>query len=204
MSEELVVEDTPQSAPLRVVFEGRIKFLFDPKNCPGKYYSLSRLGWEDARRTANTLSHIILRTQLMGDAMTEDLLGPALEKEGFARFLINLFMGLPEEMDQLYELLAPILQDQDGKQMEAADFKIREKFPIGTIWRLADAIQEHPDLEDFLAEGHQYWKQLMAKLPQQVQDFVAKASTPLGGNTEKSATKNGGSDPSISSGPATS
>jgi len=184
-----------------VVFEGRIKFQFDPKNKPGEYYAISRLGWEDARRTANTVSSVILRTQLMGDAMTEDLLGPALEKEGFARFLINLFMGLPDEMDKLYSLLAPILFDEKGVAVVAEDFKNRDKFPIGTIWRLGDALQEHPDLEDFLAEGRQFWEQLTAKLPQQAKDFVQKVSTPSAGNSENSPTKNGGSEPSTSSGP---
>jgi hypothetical protein len=194
------VFDAKQEKPLFTIFSKGVRFRPDPRLNPDKEYSIRRLSLDDARETAQTITNIILTTQLMGEGLLDSFTsGMDGEKGGIGRMLINFFMHLPGEVTQLYKLLSTLILDDNGVLLTPDDFKNPERFPLPAIWVFADALSAHPDLEDFLAEGQKWWKTMEARFPQ-VKDFAKKASKVADGNPDTSTTENGGNSPSTSSG----
>ena len=48
--------------------------------------------------------------------------------------------------------------------VKEADFNDAERFPLSTHLKLASALAEHPDLEDFLAQARELWNTATAEL----------------------------------------
>lgn len=177
--------------PLNVIMQGKVKFQPDPKYRPGIYYSIRRLGWEDAKNTATQVCDTIISTQIMGEGLLDNFAG--VEKQSVGQMLISFFLGFPAQLHRLYNLLAPLLSDENDQPFTADDLKNPDKFPLSSFWAVADALTIHPDLEDFLAHGRRFMEKLATQNPQ-LRDLIKKVSIPSDGNPETSPTQNGGSE----------
>lgn len=192
--------DADKEKPLYTIFAKGVRFRPDPRMQPEKEYVIRRLSLDDARETAQTITNVILTTQLMGEGLLDNFTsGMEGAKGGVGRMIVNFFMHLPGEIMQLYKLLSTVILDDNNQSFTPEDFKNPEKFPLPAIWVFADALSAHPDLEDFLVEGRKWLKTMEGRFPQ-VKDLGKKASTLAAGNPETSATPNGGNSPSTSSG----
>lgn len=193
---DLVKED-----PLFIINVDGVSFKPDPRFRPNERYRINRMALDDGRRAGETFSNALLRAQIMGEGVLDDFMAGHPNGE-WGRAIYALFRGIPDMLLTLHVFLAEFMTDEKDEPIKVEDFTNAKKFPAGAMWRVLDALRQHPDVEDFLSGAGELKRQILGQNPQ-LAGAWSKISATLAGSPETSPTTNGGKSPSTSSGAAT-
>lgn len=193
--------DLDKADPLFIISVDGIDFKPDPRFRPEERYRINRLALDDGRKAGEMFSNAVLRAQIMGEGVLDDFMRDHPDG-AMGRAIFALFRGIPDMLLELYTFLAQFMQDEKQNPIQPVDFGDARKFPAGAFWRIADALQQHPDVEDFLSGAGGLKRKILQENPQ-LAGLWDKILATLDGSSAKSPTTSGGKSPSTSSGPAT-